>query len=416
MHPEIGMIMGIAYGSMIGLYVDDFIAMVISAYFFKGMLQKYDIKVSDCFRHDFDSKLVFETLWYGIRIGLPGLFWPLVGLFSLWLWILYVPQYTTFATLASFAGNFSQLTSQNLSLGGAISEAYMNGKKKLTQYYIAQAWRFSGFMQGFTISAVLIILPLIESILLEFGLEFYVLSISFIIPQMVRHFQQPYNNISEDVITQTNHANISMSMHFLEDILAFLSWALVIPVLQIPQKYGFNAIIWIIPCCELLAINIKVTINYVLINKKILPLKGVLPYWQTWVAPALAGICMFILGRIVIGILYFPIAQRWGLIPSLAIMGVFGIIICPMVIFGPLTVMFGGWDDESLRIFGQVTKMSGPSKFLVTPIYWGLLLASKISPLHNRFMVPSKEALKEAMELTRQKHKLYISPSEKNNQ
>ena len=72
-HPAVGAIMGIAIGSMIGLYVDDFLAMVISAYFFKVTLKDYDLKITDCFRHDFSWDLAKETFWYGFRIGLPEL-------------------------------------------------------------------------------------------------------------------------------------------------------------------------------------------------------------------------------------------------------------------------------------------------------------------------------------------------------
>jgi hypothetical protein len=406
-NPEIGVIMGIAIGSMIGLYVDDFLAMVISAYFFRSMMRNYDLQMKDCFRHDFSWNLAKETFWYGFRVGFPHLLWPLVGLFALWLWLLNVPQYTTFATLAGFAGGFSGITNQNIALGGAISEAYMNDKKELTKYYIAQAWRFAGYMQGFLIAIILVILPLIESILLNFKLEYYVLAVIFIIPQIIRNFQQPYNNISEDVIMQTNHPNIAMIMHLFEDVLAFISWAAMILWFQIPQRYGLVAIAWVMACTELIAIVSKVLINYILIHKKILSLKKVLPYWQTWVAPFIGGLGMFLIARGFIALTYVPMYQQFGIYFAIVVTLIFGILFCPIFIYAPLTVIFGGWDDNSLRIFSLVAKMSGPSRFIVGPLYKSMVFFARFSPMHNKFGVPYIEAMQEASELTRIKRGFY---------
>lgn len=405
-HPEIGLIMGIAIGSIIGTYIDDFIAMIVSAYFFKNLLSSFGLSIKDCFRHDFDLPLVKETLLYSVKIGAPGLLWPLVGTYALWLWLLYVPQYTTFATLAGFAGTFAGITEQNLSLGGAISEAYMNGKKKLTQYYLGQSIRFAGFMQGFTIAIILIIIPVLPFVLAKLGMEYYVLSVSFIIPGIVRRFQQPYNNISEDIITQSNHPNASFLLHLYEDLMAFFSWTLFIVWLKIPQNYGMIAIAWLIPCAELLAINSKILLNYIFIHKNVVEVK--IPVWQAWGAPTAAAAVMYGVGRLMETYIFWPIYYTWGLYPALIIVLLIAIIVFPIMIYGPITGLLGGWDDWAVDIFEKVAKMSGPSKFIVIPIFLSIKYSSKISPLHNRFRHDATEAMQEAWDLTAQKRAWYI--------
>src|SRR5512137_308807 len=55
-NPAVGEIMGIAIGACIGVYVDDFFAMWLSAWFFSKAMKGEGIKARDCFRIDFDWK------------------------------------------------------------------------------------------------------------------------------------------------------------------------------------------------------------------------------------------------------------------------------------------------------------------------------------------------------------------------
>jgi len=77
------------------------------------------------------------------------------------------------------------------------------------------------------------------------------------------------------------------------------------------------------------------------------------------------------------------------------------LIILVLLIFGyfPIHTLLGGWDDDSMREFRKAVAMSGPSKFIVYPMFKIIEFASKKSPLHNRFKMDSSEALKEVQEL-----------------
>nr|MDO8114538.1 hypothetical protein [Candidatus Sigynarchaeota archaeon] len=401
-NPAIGAIMGIAIGSVIGTYVDDFLSMGVCAWFFKSALSKYNVQVRDCFRHEFDRKLAKDVLTFGLKTGIPHLLWPAVSLYSLWLWLTLVPQYTTFSAIAGFAGIFGGLVGMSLDLGGAISESFLNDKKKLAQYYIAQSWRFIGFIQWLMSSITVLIIFIYEDIVRLVGLQYYILGVIFIVPKMVRDIQQPYNNVSEAIITQTNHPNISFIMHLLEDILVFVDWTVFIFWLQLPQRYGIIAIAWLMPCGELPAIVAKVAINYVLIHKRILKLK--FSWWQTFGAPGLASACVLGLGFAFYGLVYVPVRAAFGFLPAIILMAVYGILITPFYIYAPLTALFGGWDDGTLKMFKIAAKISGPSKFITIPMSKALEWTAKRSRLHNRFRFDDAGALQEAKELMEQKN------------
>ena len=79
-HPEVGVILGIAIGAAIGMYVDDFGAMLLSSYFFSKVMKDYGIKSSHCFRIDFTWKEIKPVFMFALKTGLPGI---LTGTLSL---------------------------------------------------------------------------------------------------------------------------------------------------------------------------------------------------------------------------------------------------------------------------------------------------------------------------------------------
>lgn len=395
-NPEVGEILGIALGAVIGFYVDDFIATAFSAYFFQKHMAGYGITVRDCFRHDFDIELVKTCLWWGIRSGLPNFVWTLNGFISLYLWVSYVPQYTTFLALSGVAGGIGSAIGITIDLGGAISESYLNGKKKLSEYYVSQAFRYTGLLQCLVFSIILIILGIIEPLFLYLQLEHYILGIAFIIPKMVRDFQQPYNNIAENTTTSTGHINFQMGIDVFEGISAIISNYLFIAVFQVPQTYGFQAIVWLIPCAELPAIMSKVILSFVYVHKNIL--KVHVPLYQTYIGPLISTVLVFLTGRLYIRQVFAPLNQNYGMIAAL-IPSIIFIILSIIFLFFPLTGLVGAWDDSSIELLRRAVKISGPGKIFAVPMFKLLEKAAKISKLHGRFGIDDTQALMEAREL-----------------
>ena len=396
--PAIGEIMGIAIGANIGVYIDDFFSMILSAWFFQKAMKKEGIKARDCFRVGFDRKLVKEALWFGIKTGMPTLTGVATGLVILWINITFIPQYTTWATLNGLMSGISGF----VNWGGVaaptplIAEAYLNGKKKLTQYYVAQTWRYITLFQFLFLPSILAVYLVLNKFFINFNMDNYLLAIPFFLPTLIRHFQQPYTSFADSMQLGTNHPNFLMVLRFAEEILKVFFTVLWIVWLRLPQQYGLDALIWIIPCGIYPAIMFKTIIAYIYIHVKIVKLKFGL--WQTFVAPVVSG-AILALGLFTFILFGFPVIENaWGFFAALGIAIAFLILV---LLFGylPLTVFLGGWDTESLREFKNAARMSGPSKFFVWPMYLLTEAVSKKTRMFNRFPIKYDEAIKEAREL-----------------
>ena len=323
--------------------------------------------------------------------------WTVVSFVELQLWIEYVPQYTTFLALYQFANGFAGLMSWTIGLGGGFSEAYNNGKKKLTQYYLAQAWKYTGLIQFLLISVLLVVVMILKPTLIALGLGQYILSIPFIIPSIIREFQQPYNNFSSNVIISTGHVNFLALCQLLEAGLAILTWYIFIPVLNLPAKYGTTAIIWLIPCGEMVSICIKIIINYIYINRKIMKVK--IPLYQTFLVPIISTTIIYTMGRLYVHFIFNPMNSSYGTIIALIPLAIIFILIVPFFVYMPLTALIGAWDKGSIDILNKATKISGLGKIFVLPMLRSVQWASKKTDLAEKFAFDDSEALLEAKEL-----------------
>jgi hypothetical protein len=397
-HPEIGEIMGIAIGANIGVYVDDFFAMWLSGWFFSKAMKNEGIKVRDCFRVQFDKKLVNEALLFGVKTGAPALIGTITGLSILMIYINFVPQYTTFATLAGLMGGISGF----VNWGGVsaptplIAESYLNGKKKLTQYYISQTWRYILLFQFLFLPSIVAIYSVLGEFFVEFEMDNYMLALPFFLPTLIRNLQQPLTSFADSIQLGTNHPTMLMILRFTEELMKIFFVSLWVIWLALPERFGITALLWILPCGELPAILFKTITAYVIIHKRIVPLR--INKYQTFTVPIVSGLIVFGVLMLLLKFLYPIMDQAMGFLPS--------IIICIIalmfiILFGyiPLTGLLGGWDTESLAEFKRAAQMSGPSKWFVIPVYNLTEKACHKSRLFNKFPIDATEATKEAYEL-----------------
>jgi hypothetical protein len=75
------------------------------------------------------------------------------------------------------------------------------------------------------------------------------------------------------------------------------------------------------------------------------------------------------------------------------------IVLILFFVYFPLTAYLGGWDDTNLEEFRKVSKMSGPSKLFVVPIFKIVEYACKKSKYHNKFDLSIDGIIEEAKEL-----------------
>ncbi len=397
-HPEVGEIMGIAIGANIGIYIKDFFSMWLSASYFSKAMKTQGIRARDCFRVQFGWKLVKECVTFGIKTGAANLIGTAMGFIILWEYLLYMPQYTTFATLSGLMGSISNFVNWGSISAPTplIAESYLNGKKKLTQYYVSQTFRYITLFQMMFLPSILTIYLVLPKFFVVFNMEQYALAISFFFPTLIAQIQQPYTNFADSIQLGTNHPNSLMILRFTEESMKIFFVTLWVVILQLPLTMGLNATIWILPCGVLPAILWKTIAGYIYAHKKIVPIK--INLWQNLGAPLIAGGTIF--GGLALFLTFaFPAIE--AVITFIPTVFISIILLIILLLFGylPFTAYLGGWDTESLRDFARAAQMSGPSKFFVMPMYKLTARAAARSRLHNRFRIPAEEAMKEAREL-----------------
>ncbi len=396
--PAIGEIMGIAIGACIGVYVDDFFAMWLSAWFFSKAMRAQGIKARDCFRQDFDRALVKECVVFGVKTGLPWLEYAFANLVLLYMYIQFIPQYTTFSALASLMGGISGL----VNWGGVsaptplLAESYLNDKKKLTQYYIAQTFRYISLFQFLFLPTIITVYFVLDKFFVFFNMTNYMLALPFFFSSLLRNLQQPYTSFADSLQLGTNHPTSFMWLCIGQDVLRIIIMPLWIVWLALPAKFGIAALIWVIPCGEYPAIMFKTILAYVYVNKRVCKLK--VGWWQTAVAPVVSGACVLGILVAVLVFVYTPLEASLGFLPAIGIALVM-MFVAMMFVYLPLTGVLGGWDTDSLREFKYAARMSGPSKWFVWPMYQITERACQKSKLFNKYRIKADDAIAEAREL-----------------
>ena len=116
-------------------------------------------------------------------------------------------------------------------------------------------------------------------------------------------------------------------------------------------------------------------------------------FWQSLVAPVLAGLVNYAILRWVTGLVW-----RNDQLTSVLI---FFIALVPSFpIFAFLYAFFGGWDDDTLEEVHRAASLASFMKPLAWLFWAASILGARISPLHGRFPIGIRaEALREARDL-----------------
>ncbi|MBD3185814.1 hypothetical protein GF325_03210 [Candidatus Bathyarchaeota archaeon] len=396
-----GEILFIAIGLTLGKYLDNFIVMVISAKLFKKNIKGMGIRVRDIFRHDFDASTVKECLAFGFKTGFPGVISGGVSFIVLGMWLNHVPQYTTYVALFELGSSLTNYMRIELKLGGGIAEAYLNGKKALARYYIGQAWRFDGLIQFLLVGIMCVVVMVLQPIFILLGMDNYVYAIPFIIPTIIRNFERPFGNLVAAILAGTDHPNMHLLLSFVKMGLELVSWLILIVILGLPQSKGLPVIAWIMPCGDLAAVLIIDLISYIYIHRKILKLS--VPWYQAFIAPAIATGIIIVAGFLYSRFIFTPMVDRFGTVVAILPMALIFLVLNPFFLYLPLTALLGAWDGGSLASFKKATRISGFARFIVGPMYRTLNWTAARARLHDKFSMDDAAALQEAHALMKLK-------------
>lgn len=391
-NPEVGELMGATIGSIVGLYLDDFIAAIVAARMLEPIVQEFspDFRAIDVFRPKFDHDLVKECIWFGVKVMVPNIIFPLANLITINLYVAYLPNYSTLIGISKFADDIaSLLILLQFNIPSTISEAYNNEKYALTQDYIGRMYRWVGISCSFLYAFMLGTSNYLAVIV---G-ESYAPAIALLpILGFFRIFSA-FGETHDTIFFGTGRPEYKIIVLLVEQtsrviLLYFFLTGTDLGVYCIVFSIGFG---WII----------KWIVSYVITNSKVIEIK--INVWQSFISAALAGAVEFVY---IAGVMYLFTAILAGVLGILiaSIVGVlFSLLTGPFIIFFIFHGLFGGWDQSALEILHKAMLISGPSKPLIRWIY---KISSKFadkSRLSKKFATDNGKAVEEISELMEMK-------------
>jgi O-antigen/teichoic acid export membrane protein len=374
-NPIIGELMGATLGSITGKIFSEFISAYLGAHWLSPILKQInpEFSVGTLFLVQFDKEIVKKCLSFGLKVLVPGLIGPAANFIVINMIIRFLPNYSTILGLFAFGEMLAHLVATITfpGISSSISEAYLNGKYKLTQHYIQQYFRWSAiiscFMIGMLFSGALLIGIIAGE---QFSLTTPIIQ-NFLFFKMISVFA----SIMDASFVGVGKPEYNVILIGAEQATRiFVLWLLLVPFpsswLALVYSVGLG---WVV----------KWIVGFILFNKKVLPIN--INIWQTFVASILAAIVEALGVFLVIHFAYSAFASLIGAIPAAVILIIIGIFVGPFLIFFPFYSFFGGWDESSLETLQKAYHMAGPSKFIVNGMINLSLKFAHISPLHNRF-------------------------------
>jgi len=335
---------------------------------------------------------------FSLKTGLPGYFTSFISYLGFLITIQYIPQYTTIMFLSIVGGSIASVIGNFGGPGSTAiySESYMNNKPSLTQYYIGQEIRFNVFILGFWIPLVLVLRLVMPNAWEALNMAQYALAVEYMIPRLIQYSISKFLGTPGNVLYGANRPNLGIILGVLGSIADLGLKYLYLVYWQIPKNVGLIGTICLLELGYLPIGVITAAISYWFVHTKLVRIR--IPWAQMLIGMVIPGGITYFILTLMYDYIFMPIYLSYGFLVALfpAVIALFFILI-----FGyfPMTGFFGGWDDVNLEECRKAAKMSGPSKFIVWPMYLLINKMCKISPLHNKFALPMEAVVRDAKEL-----------------
>ncbi|MFX0098635.1 MAG: hypothetical protein ACFFCS_03570 [Candidatus Hodarchaeota archaeon] len=394
LYPQLGELMGATIGSIIGIYAKDFIAAAIAAHWLRPILKDVDPSwgIKNLWYVQFDRQIMKECLSFGIRAMLPGLIAPFTQYIATLIMVTYLPNYSAILGMFLLGNMLSQMIGTfALNIAPPLSEAYLNGKKKLSANYISRGYRWNGITACFMIGLLFSGAPLLGVIAGDnFG---YVVPI--IQSLVFFRFAEMYATFHDRVFNGVGKPHYNIVLIAIEQATRIT----ILIIMLIVLKAGWPSLVY----SQGLGWVAKWMAGFIILNWKIIKVK--INIYQTFIASFLAALVEGLYVNAAVVYLYPPLSSQIGETVAAILLVLLGILTGPFLVFFPFYSIIGGWDDESIRIVERSAEMSGPSKMLVSIIAKISIKVSKLSPLHGKFPISTEGIEKEIMELTETREK-----------
>jgi len=385
-HPSFGG----AVGGLLGLGIAAYAAELITFIWGLWLYRRIGFNARILFLAHFDWEILKTSFKFGVFEMLGSAAWSFgqaaeIAITQARL-INYAEIWGNWGLAQNFIFAFNVTQTLNDGVMPAISEAISNGKRILSQYYSAMAYKYNALTSAFIGAVLLAVAP--KFIIGSTGVEFQRAAI-YVIPLTIWGAVQFPSWVGDNVQLGSNKPYLKSILVFGEQIIrVVLAWILL-------ARFQVTALI----IAYFVGLFTKGLTAYYVNHKYCYPQKFYV--WQLLVAPLLAGAAHFgVLSLIsnfiwkgdqITSVLIFFI----GILPSF-----------PLYIF--FYGLFGGWDKATLHELKEAVALTGNVRGLAR---WGFyeptMFGAQLSPLNGKFPITIRaDAMEEAKQLTEAKVKL----------
>ena len=264
----------------------------------------------------------------------------------------------------------------------SISEAISHGRKVLSQYYSAMGYKWGGL-----ISAMLgaILLAVTDRFILGASGPEFVRAAEYSVPLLFWGIIQYPSWVGDNVQLGANKPWLKGALVAMEQVLRIVLAFILMARLQI----------YALIIAYFIALMTKNIVAYFVNHKLCFPQRFY--FWQSLVAPILAGVVHYAILRWIGGFIWHG--------DQISSIFVLTIAILPSYpLFAFFYGLFGGWDDATLEEVRRGADLSTIMKPFAWLFWKSSAIGAKISPLHNRFPITNRQAaLEEAISLTHER-------------
>jgi hypothetical protein len=377
-HPAFGTTSSGLIGLGIAGYAVEVMAFLLGLLLYKRL--GYNTRVY--FLAHFDWGTVWKSFRFGvfemIGAGAWGIGQSLEILITQARLVNYAEVWGNWVLAQNFVYGFNAIANLFEGMMPSISEAISHGKKVLAQYYSAIAYKWGGMLSAMLGSMLLAVAD--RFILGASGPQF-VRAAAYCIPLLLWGAAQYGSWVGDMVQRGSNKPWLMVVMVGLEQTIRITLALLLL------KKFQITALI----LAYFIGIVTKDIVSYFVNNR--LCYRQRFYFWQSLVAPLLAGLAHY-------GILRWITGLIWQNEQLTSILIFFIALVPSYPIFAFLYAFFGGWDDDTLAEMKQAASMASFMKPLAWLFWAASTLGTRISPLHGRFPIRIRaEALAESKAL-----------------
>ncbi len=382
-------VFGATLGGLLGLGIAAYAAELFTFLIGVWLYRRLGYSLGVLFLAHFDWQVVKTGFKFGVFEMLGSFAWSIgqaaeIGITQIRL-VNYAEIWGNWGLAQNFIFAFNILQTLFDGIMPAISEAFSNGRRLLSQYYSVMAYKWGGVVSAF-ITAVL--LAVADRFILGASGPDFARAASYVVPLTVWGGIQYFSWVGDNVQLGANKPYLKATMIFSEQTIRIvLAWILLARF----QIYGLIAAYFV-------GLLLKGFTVYFINHRICFPQRFF--FWQSLGAPVLAGAVHFVFLRWLTGFIWQGDQVTSVVIFFLGILPSFPVY---MFLYG----LLGGWDGDTLAELRNAASLTGFARPLAWVIWAATALGARLSPLHGRFPISIRaSAVQEAQLLTQEKIKL----------